>query len=98
MARTPQLDAAWMAALGFTLLDHPRISTLQWKNADVNIQVSDTTTPEMVVVQFKRAVENAVKHRMQMDLRSALLPAMGLDVQSEYDDSGYTKREFVGPE
>jgi hypothetical protein len=96
--RLPKLDPVWMEALGFMLVDNSRIATLQWRNGELELQLSDTLTPSMVALRYTDAVQKRTVRRQQMALREVLLPAMGLEEHSEYDDYSSMKRTYIRPE
>lgn len=105
-ARTPKLDPVWMAALGFQLVDDPRIAFLQWRSTKFTeangfgsgLTVRDSEEPWAIVGKVLNRFETETVRKQQIALRNALLPAMGLEEHSEYDHSGDALRSYIRPE
>ena len=93
--RTPKLDTEWMTALGFTLVDRPHLADLHWRNEELDLQVRDDNPPKQVALRYNHALQLSITRAGQRMLREVLLPAMGLELKSEYDNDGYTTRTYV---
>ena len=88
--RTPKLDPEWMKALGFRLIDTPRISMLQWQLPGGHMIRDDTSLVE-VIKRRDDVMEFNILREQQAKLRDVLLPAMGLELREEYaGEEGYT--------
>lgn len=101
-ARTPKLDPVWMAALGFELVDDHRLAVLHWRstkytptNGHSEFMVRDTEEPWAIVNKVLNRCEAETVRKQQVALRNALLPAMGLEEHSEYDNFGVMERQYV---
>lgn len=90
-----KLDKVWMEALGFRLMQNGVVGT-QWRNDDFSIQVRDDDPVSEVVRRWALASRRKVEAEGKRKLQEALLDAMGLDIITEYDQYGSTKRAYVG--
>lgn len=90
-----KLDPIWMSALGFGLIESGKIAFLQWRNEKLNFQLRDTDSINTVVNRYTEAVERATVRQQQNALRSALLPALGLEEHGEHDNYGDEIRHYI---
>lgn len=98
-AHVPTDREKFMKGMGFELIKRGYYADgAMWYNAQLQIAIKLADEPETIVAQYTRAIIKQTTEEAKLNLRTALMDAMGLSTDTIYSDSSnneFDRRETV---